>query len=64
MKINGISHQRAKNLDAGKYNDGQGLWLYKHSKITGKWIVHVFIQGKRREMGLGSWPDVSMAEAR
>ena len=64
MKINGLTHQRARNLEAGKYNDGQGLWLHKRNKHGGKWIIRLFIEGKRREMGLGGWPDVSIAEAR
>ncbi|MEM1050626.1 MAG: integrase arm-type DNA-binding domain-containing protein [Pseudomonadota bacterium] len=55
---------RAKNLEAGKHADGQGLWLIKRSKGAGKWIVRLVIRGKRREMGLGPWPDVSIAEAR
>jgi integrase len=55
---------RAKNLGAGKFADGQGLWLIKRSKEAGKWIVRLVIRGKRREMGLGPWPDVSIAEAR
>lgn len=55
---------KAKNLDAGKYSDGQGLWLVKRTKLFGKWILRVVVEGKRREMGLGRWPDVSIAEAR
>ncbi|MCG3269024.1 tyrosine-type recombinase/integrase [Yoonia sp. I 8.24] len=55
---------KAKNLGPGKHADGQGLWLIKKEKISGKWIVRIVIQGKRREMGLGRWPDVSIAEAR
>ncbi|MEL7190438.1 MAG: Arm DNA-binding domain-containing protein, partial [Pseudomonadota bacterium] len=55
---------RAKNLEAGKHADGQGLWLIKRSNGAGKWIVRLVIRGKRREMGLGPWPDVSIAEAR
>ncbi|MCO5792833.1 MAG: integrase arm-type DNA-binding domain-containing protein [Blastomonas sp.] len=55
---------KAKNLGPGKYSDGQGLWLVKRSKDVGKWILRVVVDGKRREMGLGRWPDVSIAEAR
>ncbi len=55
---------KARNLSAGKYADGQGLWLIKRSKIAGKWILRLVIDGKRREMGLGRWPDVEIAEAR
>jgi integrase len=55
---------KAKNLGKGKYADGQGLWLVKARKDAGKWILRIVIDGKRREMGLGRWPDVSIAEAR
>lgn len=55
---------KAKNLDKGKYADGRGLWLVKSRKDAGKWILRIVVDGKRREMGLGSWPDVSIAEAR
>jgi len=55
---------KAKNLPEGKYADGQGLWLVKRNKIVGKWILRLSIAGRRREMGLGRWPDVSISEAR
>lgn len=55
---------KAKSLDVGKYADEQGLWLVKRDKIAGKWILRLTINGKRREMGLGPWPDVTIAEAR
>lgn len=64
MKRHSLSHMQTKKAPAGKYADGQGLWLCKRSKDAGKWIVRFIIQGKRREMGLGSWPDVSISEAR
>lgn len=55
---------KVKNLGAGKHFDGQGLMLVKSRKEVGKWILRLTILGKRREMGLGRWPDVSIAEAR
>jgi integrase len=61
---NVLGQMRAKNLGSGKHPDGQGLWLIKRSKEAGKWILRVVVSGKRREMGLGRWPDVSIAEAR
>ncbi|MDG2004094.1 MAG: integrase arm-type DNA-binding domain-containing protein [Novosphingobium sp.] len=61
---NVLTQMKVKNLDAGKFADGQGLWLVKRSKSAGKWIVRLVVKGKRREMGLGRWPDVSIAEAR
>lgn len=59
-----LTQMSAKNLPAGKFADGQGLWLIKRSKAAGKWIVRLVVGGRRREMGLGRWPDVSIAEAR
>lgn len=59
-----LNQMKAKNLGPGKHFDGQGLILVKHRKDAGKWILRLVIEGKRREMGLGRWPDVSIAEAR
>lgn len=64
MLYNAVGQMRAKSLGPGKHPDGQGLWLVKRSKDAGKWILRLAIAGKRREMGLGRWPDVSIAEAR
>ncbi len=64
MQHNTLNTMKAKSLDAGKYNDGQGLWLHKRSKGHGRWFLRIVVGGKRREMGLGPWPDVSIAEAR
>ncbi|GKY87391.1 hypothetical protein STA1M1_12600 [Sinisalibacter aestuarii] len=61
---NALTQMKAKNLDKGKYADGRGLWLVKSRKDAGKWILRIVVDGKRREMGLGPWPDVSIAEAR
>ena len=55
---------KAKSADKGKYADGQGLWLFKSRRDAGKWILRLVVDGKRREMGLGRWPDVSITEAR
>jgi integrase len=64
VQLNTLSHLHARNLVAGKYADGQGLWLVKRDRQMGKWVLRVVVGGKRREMGLGRWPDVSIAEAR
>ena len=64
MLYNALGQMLAKNLGPGKHPDGQGLWLVKRSKDAGKWIVRLVVSGKRREMGLGRWPDVSIAEVR
>ena len=64
MFRNSLTQLRVKSLDVGKYADGQGLWLCKSRKDAGKWILRFTIHGRRREMGQGRWPDVSILEAR
>lgn len=63
--INKLHSSKLRGLPAGKYNDGGGLWLNKQSDAhPGKWILRYTIAGRRREMGLGSFTDVSLAQAR
>ena len=64
MRFKVITQMAARNLAAGKYADGQGLWLVKRERYAGKWVLRLVLNGQRREMGLGRWPDVSIAEAR
>ncbi|WP_338054575.1 tyrosine-type recombinase/integrase [Salipiger pentaromativorans] len=64
MIYNTLNPMKAKSLAAGKYADGQGLWLIKRSQQAGKWVLRLSVAGKRREMGLGPWPEVSLADAR
>ena len=64
MRINVLNTLKAKSLPAGKWSDGQGLWLVKRSKERGKWVLRFSLAGHRREMGMGSWPDTTLAEAR
>ncbi len=52
-----------KKAPDGKLFDGGGLTLIK-SGTKGKWVYRYSHLGKRREMGLGSWPAVGLAEAR
>ena len=62
--LNRLSALAVKNLPAGKHADGGGLWLVKRPDGGGKWIYRYAINGKRREMGLGSTMMVSLKEAR
>jgi integrase len=64
MRYNALNQMTARNLPEGKHADGQGLWLVKSEKSRGKWVLRVVVHGKRREMGMGRWPDVSIGEAR
>jgi integrase len=52
--------------EQGKYHDGGGLGLYLRVEKNGArfWIQRITIRGKRRELGLGSPPLVSLVDAR
>jgi integrase len=53
-----------KALPTGKHEDGRGLRLVKRAGDRGKWVLRYSLHGRRREMGLGPWPEVKLAEAR
>lgn len=59
-----LSAPGAKHAPAGKHHDGQGLYLVKSSRPRGKWVLRKTVYGRRREMGLGPFPEVGLAEAR
>lgn len=48
----------------GKTNDGDGLYLQISKAGAASWIFRYKLDGKSREMGLGPYPAVSLAEAR
>jgi len=64
MARNKLSSRGLMAPAEGKYCDGAGLWLAKSDQKNGKWFLRITVHGKRREMGLGPWPAVSLAEAR
>ncbi len=61
---NKLSGAKARTAESGKYGDGGGLWLHKRDATRGKWVLLVTVHGRRREMGLGPYPEVSLKEAR
>ena len=50
--------------EPGKYGDGRGLMLLVHPSGRKQFVQRISIQGKRRDLGLGAFPEVSLAEAR
>jgi hypothetical protein len=54
------------NLEPGRYSDGSGLGLMLFVSASGgrRWIQRAMVHGKRRDIGLGGWPQVTLAEAR
>lgn len=53
-----------KFLSDGYYHDGDGLYLQVKKSKNKSWIFRYTLNGKTREMGLGSFKYVTLAEAR
>ena len=50
--------------DPGKYGDGGGLMVLVHKSGRKQFVQRLSIQGNRRDLGLGPYPEVSLAQAR
>jgi integrase len=61
---NRLSSQFVKTAPVGKYCDGAGLWLVKRDDGGAQWVQRVTVHGRRREMGLGGYPALGLANAR
>ena len=60
-----LSALEVKNLrKSGLYRAGQTLYLSIAPSGSKNWIQRITIQGKRRDIGLGGYPLVSLAKAR
>lgn len=53
-----------RTAPTGKHCDGAGLWLVKRDDGGAQWVLRVTVHGRRREMGLGGFPTLGLAEAR
>ncbi len=64
MATNKLNDRKVRTASKGRYGDGGGLWLTVTTTGHRKWTFRFTFDGKRREMGLGSYPTVSLAAAR
>ena len=61
-KLTAMKASRAR--EPGLLNDGRGLYLRIAAGGTKSWVYRFMLSGRAREMGLGSFSDVTLAEAR
>ena len=62
---NALTASQVKSLTApGTYSDGHGLTLKVEPSGTKRWFQRLTIDGKQRNIGLGGYPAVSLADAR
>jgi integrase len=52
-----------KDAKPGRYAAGGGLYFRISEEGTGFWVVRYTIHGKRREITLGRYPEISLADA-
>ena len=48
----------------GRYGDGGGLYMVVRPAGSKAWVMRAVIEGRRRDIGLGGYPAVSLAKAR
>jgi integrase len=60
-KLTAKSVERAK---PGRHADGLGLYLLVSKTRAKSWVLRVQVHGKRRDIGLGSFAELTLAEAR
>ncbi len=60
-----LSVKRVQSLrEPGRYADGAGLYLVITKTKSKNWLHRITVYGRRRDLGLGRFPDVSLAQAR
>ena len=62
--LNKLTNAELKGKAPGKYSDGGGLWFHMRRDGGAQWALRYTIFGRRHEMGLGSYPDVSLKAVR
>jgi len=59
-----LSARKVATAGPGRHSDGRGLLLIVRPSGARSWILRYQVAGRRRDFGLGPWPEVSLAEAR
>lgn len=59
-----LTARKVETAPPGRYVDGRGLMLVVKPSGAKSWILRYQLSGRRRDMGLGPYPEVSLARAR
>jgi len=59
-----LNARKVETAEPGRHGDGRGLFLYVKPSGSRSWVLRYQVQGRRRDLGLGAYPDVSLAMAR
>ena len=64
MKRHQLTSLKVRNAKPGHHADGMGLYLQVSEAGTKSWVFRFMLDGRQREMGLGSAEVFTLAEAR
>lgn len=59
-----LSARKVENAGPGKHGDGRGLFLLVKPTGARSWVLRYQLDGRRRDLGLGAYPEVTLAKAR
>lgn len=59
-----LSARKVETAGPGKHVDGHGLMLVVKDSGARSWVLRCQANGRRRDIGLGAWPEVTLAVAR
>ena len=60
-----LTAQQTKHLaKIGRHHDGRGLYLNITATGSRSWVQRITVDGRRRDIGLGPFPAVTLAQAR
>ncbi len=59
-----LSARKVETAGVGRHGDGRGLFLYVKPTGARSWVLRYQVQGRRHDLGLGAYPDVTLAMAR
>ncbi len=59
-----LTDRQVRSASEGRHADGNGLYLVVTASGRRNWVLRFQMNGRRRDMGLGAYPAVSLADAR
>ncbi|MGJ8572801.1 MAG: tyrosine-type recombinase/integrase [Hoeflea sp.] len=59
-----LSVRKVESAEPGKHGDGRGLFLFVKPTGARSWVLRYQLNGRRRDLGLGAFPEVTLAKAR
>jgi Arm DNA-binding domain len=64
MALGKLADRSVQSAKSGRHGDGSGPFLVVSDAGRRKWVLRYQARGVRRDMGLGTYPEVSLSEAR